>query len=98
MKFTTDKFVGVIAQSSDINFQLPISADDYNKKEKGRWQFNTSGIIIHKLGKSWDTTKVLVFPLQLNNISYSRHEIETAVGNFLVDQGIPVLDYYSHNY
>lgn len=99
MKFTTDKFVGVVAQSNDINFQLPTSAADYNKKRKGyRWQFNTSGVIIHKLGKQWDKSFVLVFPLRLQNTDYSRHELETAIGNYLIDHDVPILDYYSHNY
>lgn len=100
IQFTTDGYVGVVAQSNDINFDFPPSADVYNDKDKSqRWTYNTSGIIIHQLGKRWDTSFVLVFPLgRLNNINYSRHEIETALGNFLVDMGVPILDYYSHNY
>ena len=45
---------------------------DYDKEGKGRrWEYNTSGIIVHKLGKQWDTSFVLVFPLRLNNTKYS---------------------------
>lgn len=99
LKFTTDGYVGVVAQSNDINFDFPPNADAYNDKDKSRrWAYNTSGIIIHQLGKMWDTSFVLVFPLKLNNINYSRHEIETAIGNYLIDMGVPILDYYSHNY
>lgn len=99
IKFTADGFIGVIAQSNDINFDFPPSADVYNKKAKGRnWIYNTSGIIVHKLNKEWDKSFVLVFPLKIKNTKYSRHEIETAVGNYLIDKGVPILDYYSHNY
>lgn len=99
LKFTTDGYVGVVAQSNDINFDLPPSADVYNDKDRSEhWTYNTSGIIIHQLGKSWDTSFVLVFPLKLNNVNYSRHEIETAIGNYLTDHDVPILDYYSHNY
>lgn len=99
VKLTIDGYVGVVAQSNDINFDLPPSADVYNDKDKsGYWKYNTSGIIIHQLGKRWDTSVVLVFPLGLKKISYSRHEIETAIGNYLTNKGVPILDYYSHNY
>lgn len=99
VKFTTDGYVGVIAQSNDINFSFPPGADAYNDMDKSRhWIYNTSGIIIHQLKKKWDTSFVLVFPLKLSNVNYSRHEIETAIGNYLIDMGVPILDYYSHNY
>lgn len=98
LKFTTDGFVGVVAQGNDINFQIPASADDYNKKVGRQWQFNTSGIIVHSLGKQWEQSFVLVFPLRSNNMNYSRHYIETAIGNYLIDKGVPILDFYSHNY
>ena len=98
IKFTSDGYAGVIAQSNDINFIIPQSAEDYNKVEKGTWRYNTSGIIVHKLHKTWDESFVLVFPLKLENVKYNRHEIETGVGNYLIDKGVPILDYYSHNY
>lgn len=99
IKFTADHFVGLVAQSNDINFDIPPSADVYNDKDKSqRWLYNTSGIIIHRLGKRWDTSFVLVFPLRLNNITYTRHEIETAIGNYLAYKGAAILDYFSHNY
>lgn len=27
-----------------------------------------------------------------------RDELETAVGNYLIANGVPIIDYYSHNY
>lgn len=93
--------IGCVAQGADINFQIPPNAEAYNYKDKSqRWLYNTSGIIVHKLGMRWDTSFVLVFPLRLqhSNSHYNRHEIETGIGNYLIDMGLPILDYYSHNY
>lgn len=99
LKFSQTGHVGVVAQSSDINFDMPPSADVYNEvDESGRWVYSTSGIILHRLGMRWDTSFVLAFPLRLNKTHYNRHKIETAIGNCLVDKGVPILDYYSHNY
>lgn len=99
IKLTEDGFVGVVAQGADINFNFPPDAEAYNDKDKSqRWKYNTSGIIVHSLGKCWDTSAVLVFPLRLDAVSYDRHQIETAVGNYLIDRGVPILDYYSHLY
>src|SRR5690606_7208508 len=63
LKFTKDGYIGVVAVSNDINFDIPRSEEDYNKKIKvfnnwskqyeDRWKYNTSGIIVHHLGKCW---------------------------------------------
>lgn len=98
MKFTDDGYLAVVAQSNDINFDIPVSEDDYDKRENGKWLHTTSGILIHKLHKRWDKSFVLVFPLHREGCTYDRHDIETAVGNFLIANGIPILDFYSHNY
>ena len=99
MKFTDDGYLAVVAQSNDINFDIPDCEEDYDKKrENGEWLHTTSGILIHKLHKRWDTSFVLVFPLHRERCTYDRHDIETAVGNFLIANGIPILDYYSHNF
>lgn len=98
MKFTDDGYLGVIAQRNDINFDIPDSADECDKKNGKNWSYNTSGILIHSLHKQWDKTFVLVFPLHREGCIYSRHDIETAVGNYLIEKGVPILDYYSHNY
>ena len=99
MKFTTDGYLGVVAVSADINFDMPISENEYNLKTiKGYWKYNTSGIIIHKLGKEWDESFALVFPLQNIPESLERGDIECGIGNYLIDKGIPILDYYSHRF
>lgn len=47
MKFTTDRYVGVVATGADVNFNMD----------------NTSGKIIKALGKQWNDKYVLIFPL-----------------------------------
>lgn len=85
LKFTEDGYLGVVADSFDINFS-------YN---------NTSGTLIrvNEKGKKWNETVVVIFPvtrdLLKNNIT--RKDIETGIGNFLEDKGVPIIDYFSHN-
>lgn len=99
MKFTQDGYLGVVATSNDINFDYPASSDDYDKKTiSGKWLHFTSGILIHKLNKKWDTSFVLLFPLANIPKPYTRSDIEKAIGNYLIEQNIPVIDFYSHNY
>ena len=83
IKFTKNGRVGVIAQSFDINF-------DYD---------TTSGELVHEWDDGWDTSFVLIFPLTQDILrSNSKEEIETAIGNYLIEKGVPMIDYYSHNY
>lgn len=108
IKFTKDDFVGVVATSNDINFDIPPDAsvydnkilkyNEYKKKDELIWQYNSSGILVHKLKKKWNESLVLVFPLKelRKNCKYSRHEIEMAIGNYLIEQQVPIIDYYSH--
>lgn len=98
MKFTSDGFLGVVAVSDDINFDLPKSAQDYHIKDGKYWLHNTSGILVHMLEKTWDTSFVLVFPLTPIPAGRTRSDLERAIGNYLIAKGVPILDYYSHNY
>jgi len=99
MKFTTDGYLGVVASSNDINFDIPTSEKDYDQKRyKTRWMHTSSGILVHQLQKEWDTSFVLVFPLRGIPDLYKRGDIERAVGNYLIDQKVPIIDFYSHNY
>lgn len=69
MKFAYDndnikeRFLGVVARSNDVNFQIPNDESEYHLKKGSVWKYNTSGIIIHKLGMQWDESFVLVFPM-----------------------------------
>jgi hypothetical protein len=108
MKFTTDGYLGVVAASNDVNFDLPPSSKDYDKritvydpyskKYRPAWLYNTSGILVHQLGKEWDTSFVLLFPLANLPGGLERGDVERAIGNYLIDNHVPILDFYSHNY
>lgn len=83
IKFTANGRVGVVAKSFDINF-------DYD---------TTSGELVHEYDGGWDTSFVLIFPLTQDILRrHSKEEVETAIGNFLIDKKVPIIDYYSHNY
>ena len=86
IKFTKDNYISVIGTGCDIYFT------EYTKNN------TTAGLIIQALGLEWDDSEVLVFPL--NNIPYglNRSDIESGIGNYLISKGVPILDFYSHNY
>lgn len=101
LKFTKDGYVGVVAVSNDINFSIPRNEKEYDLKQDyntKKWKYNTSGIIIHYLGKEWDESFVFIFPLYTIPNGYKRSDIEKAIGNYLIEKNIPILDYYSHLY
>jgi hypothetical protein len=101
MKFTKDGFLGVVAVGNDINFDIPSFYHQYNYTSKGQqnnWGYNTSGIIIHMLGKAWDERFVLVFPLIDIPSPLKRGHIECGIGNYLIHNEVPILDYYSHKF
>lgn len=82
LKFTQDGYVGVVGSSDDINHSYE----------------NTSGKIIQMVQKSWDTSNVFIFPITSAMTKYkTRNEIETGIGQYLIDKGVPILDHYSHN-
>lgn len=105
MKFTTDGYLGVVAVSDDKNFDMPPKhCNNYDEKKynpytgKCDWVYNTSGIIVRKLNKEWDKSFLLVFPLCGIPLGYTRKDLEKAVGNFLIEKNVPILDFYSHIY
>lgn len=54
MKFTTDKYLGVVAAGNDINFDIPSDEAEYDEKESEmskKWKHTTAGILVHQLGK-----------------------------------------------
>ena len=99
MKFTKDGFLGIVATSNDINFQIPNDSSEYKEKiSKKKWKYNTSGIIIHYLNKQWDESFVLIFPLQNISENLKRGDIERGIGNYLIKKEVPILDFFSHRY
>ena len=84
LKFTTDGYLGVVADSFDINY-------DYD---------NTSGKLLGKLKpeKKWDNSFVIIVPITAEmKRKRTRKEIETAIGEYLIKNKVPIIDYYSHN-
>lgn len=81
IKFTQKGHVGVVASGTDINFDMT----------------NTSGKIIQSVNEVWNKTFVLLIPLENMSDGWNRQMAESAIGNYLIEQGVPILDYYSHN-
>jgi len=96
MKFTKDHYLGVVADNNDINFDIPSHGNMYEERENGLWKYNSSGILIHHLGKEWDSSFVLICPIIKFPEGKNRHYIEKSIGDFLIGKNIPILDYYSH--
>lgn len=61
-------------------------------------KYNSSGILVHKLNKKLDESLVLVFPLRKLNekFGYSRRNIVMTIENYLIEQNVPIIDYYSY--
>ncbi|WP_334329120.1 hypothetical protein [Companilactobacillus sp. HBUAS59699] len=98
MKFTTTGLLGLVAVSNDINFEIP-NDDNYDAvNAKGQWRYNSSGILAHMLDQRWDESFVLIFPLKNIPIALSRSDVECGIGNYLIEMGIPIMDYYSHKF
>lgn len=94
-KFTNYGHLAVVASSCDIN-----------------WDDNTScGFLVNEIGRKtgerFDKSFVFVFPLTQQMVrtkddpksrfrKYSKADLERAVGNYLIDKGVPIIDYFSH--
>lgn len=99
MKFDKDGYPVVVAASSDVNFDMPASKEEYTIKAHGIYKVPSTGVLLHLLGgKEFDTSFVLIFPLSGISDRFTRKEIENGIGNYLLEKGVPILDYYSHNY
>lgn len=98
IKLASNGAVGVVCASDDVNLQMPSCPEDYDAKSpNGDWLYNTAGIILHKLGMTWQPF-VIIFPLPGIPKGYRRGDIEQAVGNMLIEAEVPIIDYYSHCY
>ncbi len=102
IKLTSDGYIGVVGKDfNDINFSIPTQKSDYTRGGYRNWVFNTSGILLHNLGKTWNQAFVLLFPLSPISSDIplkSINEYERAIGNFLSKNNVPIIDFYSHNY
>lgn len=91
----------LVAVSDDVNFcPVPAGPDEFDIKEDGYWKHSTAAVILSALGTDWDRSQLLLFPLSgLAETGYSRHEVEQAIGNRLLQSGeCHLLDKFSHCY
>lgn len=86
IKFSNNNRISVIGTGCDISFT------DYAKNN------TTAGLINQSLGLEWDESEILIFPLYNIKDELSRSDIESGIGNYLISKGVPILDFYSHNY
>ena len=87
IKFNNSGCISVIGVGCDIYF---------TEKAKNE---TSAGKINQYLGEVWDDKEVLIFPLiNLDKTGFNRSDIESGIGNYLISKGVPILDYYSHNY
>lgn len=73
----------MVAKGMDINFDDNLPSGKYVKA----------------INDSWDTSFVFIFPLTDDIIGkLSTGDIERGIGNYLIAKGVPIIDFYSHNY
>lgn len=87
IKFNKSGCISVVGVGCDIYFTQKAKVE------------TSAGKINAFLKQEWDEESVLIFPLiNLDKLSFNRSDIESGVGNYLIANEIPILDYYSHNY
>ena len=55
---------------------------------------------MHKLTpeKEWNSSFVIIIPVTKEmKVKWTRKQIETAIGEYLIVNEVPIIDYYSHN-
>ena len=83
LKFTKNGYLGVVASSK---------RGDINFKYG-----NTSGKLVKSVGEEWDMT-AYVFQIKSLDEKITLKEVEFLVGEYLVNEGIFIIDRYSHLY
>ena len=88
IKFNKSGCISVVGTGCDIYFTPKTKAE------------TSAGKINTFLEQEWDEDYVLVFPLiGLKHLEgFDRSDIESGIGNYLIANDVPILDYYSHNY
>ena len=80
LRFTNDGYLGVVGSSNDINFD----------KDTNSYK------IIKYSGCEWDENRIIIIPLPEIKNREERELVEKMVGNYLLDNGVPIIDKYSH--
>lgn len=81
-----NRHISVIGVGCDISF-----SDDTKKS-------TSSGQILKELNLEWDDKEILIFPLKNIPVGLKRSDIESGIGNYLIYNKVPILDFYSHNF
>lgn len=101
IRFDREGRAVLVAVSDDVNFcPVPKGPDEFDAKDGNYWKYSTAAVILSALGTDWDRTRLLLFPLSgLSRTGYSRHDVEKAIGNHLLQSGeCALLDKFSHCY
>ena len=78
-----DRYVATVGAGSDINIC---------------WDCKSiSGKLVAHAGLVWDDSLVLVIPVRLCD-GKKRDDFEKEIGNLLIENKIPIIDYYSHDF
>lgn len=80
LRFTNDGYLGVVGSSNDINFD----------KDTNSYK------IINHIGCEWDENIIIIIPLPGIKDRCERELIEKMIGNYLIHNKVPIIDYYSH--
>lgn len=80
LRFPNDGYLGVVGSSNDINFD----------KDTNSYK------IIKYSGCEWDENRIIIIPLPEIKNREERELVEKMVGNYLLDNGVPIIDKYSH--
>lgn len=92
--FVESGHVALVGAGNDIGF--------LTNKNYGTWRF------LDHLNVKWDKSKVIVIPIRgldikstgyknVENILKCRNGVEHCIGKYLVDENVPILNYYQHN-
>lgn len=81
-----NRHICVVGVGCDISFT------EHTKKN------TSSGKILDELKLEWDDNEILIFPLMNIPLGLKRSDIESGIGNYLISKGVPILDFYSHNF
>lgn len=84
LKFTTDGYLGVVAMSNDINFDIPPSPSSYDEREKYLWKYTTSGIIVDYFGKNGTNPLFFFFLSRVSRESQNAMPSKSASGTTLL--------------
>ena len=98
IQFVKSGHVAVVGAGKDIGFPTT--------RNKGTWSF-LKRLEDGSKNVEWDESQVIVIPIRgldeksnglknVNNVLNCRNGVEQCIGDYLIQQKIPILNYYSH--